>query len=78
MINRLNRQDQPAVIYIHPWEVDKNHPKMDGLSALQKYRQYGSIETLMIKLEKLFQKFDFFAARDYLMTVNRRKIGFER
>lgn len=78
MINHLNREDQPAVIYIHPWEVDKNHPKMEGLSSLQKFRQYGSIDTLMIKLEKLFQKFDFYSARDYLTIATRRQIGFER
>ncbi len=78
MINRLNADKRPAVLYIHPWEIDREHPKLDGLNALQKYRQYGSISTLMIKLEKLFRKFDFYSARDYLGTIKRKKIGFER
>jgi len=78
MINRLNTSGRPAVLYIHPWEVDRDHPKLDGLTALQKYRQYGSIATLMMKLEKLFRKFDFYAARDYLANIKRKKIGFER
>ena len=78
MIKRLNAENRPAVLYIHPWEIDREHPKLDGLNALQKYRQYGSISTLMIKLEKLFRKFDFYSARDYLGTIKRKKIGFER
>lgn len=78
MINRLNTANRPAVLYIHPWEVDRNHPRLDGLNALQKFRQYGSIATLMIKLEKLFRRFDFYSARDYLAAVRRKKIGFER
>jgi polysaccharide deacetylase family protein (PEP-CTERM system associated) len=78
MINRLNAANRPAVLYIHPWEVDRNHPRLDGLNALQKFRQYGSIATLMIKLEKLFRRFDFYSARDYLAAVRRKKIGFER
>lgn len=78
MIKRLNDANRPAVLYIHPWEVDRDHPKLDGLNALQKFRQYGSIETLMMKLEKLFRKFDFCSARDYLAALKRKKIGFER
>jgi len=78
MIKRLNAENCPAVLYIHPWEIDREHPKLDGLNALQKYRQYGSISTLMLKLEKLFRKFDFYSARDYLGTIKRKKIGFER
>jgi len=78
MVRRLNRQNRPAVVYIHPWEIDEYQPRTKGLSAFQRYRQYGSISTLLIKLEKLFHEFDFFAARDYLSTNMRRPIGFER
>jgi polysaccharide deacetylase family protein (PEP-CTERM system associated) len=78
MISKLNRQNIPAVIYIHPWELDKNQPRMENLSAFQKYRQYGSIETLQKKFELILQKFDFCPAGDYITTLKRKPIGFDR
>ncbi len=78
MIRKLNRANRPAMIYIHPWEIDEKHPRVAGLTAFQKYRQYGAISTLMIKLERLLGEFDFSAAKDYIAMLNRRPIGFER
>jgi len=42
MIRTLNRQGQPVVVYIHPWEADPKPPRVDGLSFFQRYRSYGS------------------------------------
>ncbi|UCD16892.1 MAG: DUF3473 domain-containing protein [Candidatus Zixiibacteriota bacterium] len=78
MMRRINSEDRPVVVYIHPWEIDENHPRIQGLSLFQRFRQYGSIPTLVVKLEKLFREFDFFAARDYIVTNMRKPIGFER
>jgi len=78
MIRRQNNKNRPVIIYIHPWEIDENHPRIDGLTQFQKYRQYGSISTLMIKLEKLLQEFDFSPAKDYINQLIRKPIGFER
>ncbi|MFH2035511.1 MAG: XrtA system polysaccharide deacetylase [Candidatus Zixiibacteriota bacterium] len=78
MINKLNQNNQPAVIYIHPWEIDKDQPRMENLSAFQKYRQYGSIDTLQRKLELILKKFDFCSAGDYIEQIKRRPIGFDR
>lgn len=78
MINRINAENRPAVIYIHPWELDKDQPRLDDLSAFQKYRQYGSIETLHKKMELLLQRFEFYPAKDYIAELKRRPIGFNR
>jgi len=77
MIRRINGQGWPAIVYIHPWELDENQPRMKGLSAFQKYRQYGSIPLLKMKLGKLLSEFDFMAAGDYVDLKTKKKIGFE-
>ncbi len=78
IIRKLNRIGRPAVVYVHPWEVDQKLPRMKGLSLLQKYRQYGSINTMMRKLERLLEEFQFCRARDYIERLTRKPIGFGR
>jgi polysaccharide deacetylase family protein (PEP-CTERM system associated) len=78
MIRKLNRAGQPAVIYLHPWEIDENQPRVEKLSPLQKYRQYGSISLLLKKLDILLKRFDFCTAGDYITQLKKRPIGFDR
>jgi len=78
IIRRLNRAGRPALVYVHPWELDPKLPRMKGLTFLQKYRQYGSIHTLLRKLHKLLGEFDFCPARNYVESVIRKPIGFDR
>ncbi|MCP4704479.1 MAG: DUF3473 domain-containing protein [candidate division Zixibacteria bacterium] len=78
MVRKLNNENQPAVVYIHPWELDEKQPRIEGLSMFQKFRQYGSISILRKKIEKLLAEFDFIPATDYVNIVARKKIGFEK
>jgi polysaccharide deacetylase family protein (PEP-CTERM system associated) len=78
MLRKMNQNNQPAVVYIHPWEFDNDQPRLEQLSMFQKFRQYGSISTMKKKLEKLLSEFDFIPAGDYVNIVARKKIGFEK
>ncbi|UCC43295.1 MAG: DUF3473 domain-containing protein [Candidatus Zixiibacteriota bacterium] len=78
MIRKLNSLDRPAIVYIHPWETDPSSPRVKGLSAIQKFRTYGSTSTLMAKLGRLLDEFEFATMADYIKYVTRQKIGFER
>lgn len=78
MINKLNAQHVPVVVYIHPWEIDPEPPFIDGLSASQRFRTYGSTDTFEVKLERLLEDFEFVCASDYLAATATKKIGFER
>lgn len=78
MVRKLNEENQPAVVYMHPWELDEEQPRVEGLSMFQKFRQYGSISILQKKIEKLLSEFDFIPAADYVNIVARKKIGFEQ
>jgi hypothetical protein len=66
------------MIYLHPWEIDPDLPRIDKLSPLQRFRTYGSTALFKYKLERLLDDFDFINAADYISVKTRRKIGFER
>ena len=76
IIRRLNRHGRPAVVYIHPWEIDPEPPPVAGLSAVQRLRTYGSTATLVMKLEKLLRDFRFTTIQHYIQRRRQRKIGF--
>lgn len=76
IINRLNRHGRPAVVYIHPWEIDPEPPPVAGLTAVQRLRTYGSTATLVIKLEKLLRDFRFTTIQHYIQKQRQRQIGF--
>jgi polysaccharide deacetylase family protein (PEP-CTERM system associated) len=78
VIRSMNKDGRSAVIYVHPWELDNNLPRIKGLTLFQKYRQYGSIPTLLRKLDKLLAEFDFCPAQKYIQVLSRKPIGFER
>jgi len=58
-LNRINKKNQPFVFYIHPWEVDPEQPRVDGLSILSKFRHYSNLKICHKRLEKLTRDFDF-------------------
>ncbi len=78
MIRKINSDGHPVILYVHPWEIDTNQPRLNNLSAFQRYRQYGSIATLQRKMKTLLQEFDFCAAKDYIEVLKRKPIGFGR
>ncbi|MCI5043316.1 MAG: DUF3473 domain-containing protein [Aquisalinus sp.] len=49
----ITKDDQPAVFYFHPWEVDPEQPKVSGLSRKSRLRHYLNLERMEGKLERL-------------------------
>lgn len=78
MIRRLNSQGHPVVVYVHPWEFDPDPPGVKGLSAVQRFRTYGSTGTFVYKLERLLDEFEFACMADYIAFTTKKKIGFDR
>ncbi|RKX27578.1 MAG: polysaccharide deacetylase family protein [Candidatus Zixiibacteriota bacterium] len=78
MIRNLNRQGYPVVVYLHPWEIDPNPPRIGGLSMVQRFRTYGSTDTMAHKLERMLDDLDFTAVINHVRHETRHKIGFER
>ncbi len=78
MIRRLNRDSQPAMVYVHPWEFDLSHPEIDGIGMRDRFRQYSSIKSFQRKLERLIDEFNFIPIGAYIDHISRRPIGFGR
>lgn len=58
-IRRLNREEkQSACIYFHPWELDREQPRLTK-SAIARLRTYGGIASMTGKLERLLADFAF-------------------
>ena len=62
-IQRLNVAEKcPAIIYLHPWELDYNQPRLNG-SALSKFRHYLNLTRMEKTLKRLISDFSFVPMR---------------
>ncbi len=57
-IMRLNKKGIPAVIYLHPWELDTGLPRL-GLGWKGMYALYHNLKTTQAKVEQLLAEFSF-------------------
>lgn len=58
-LRRINNQDQqPAVFYLHPWEIDPQQPRMRG-SLLSRFRHYTGLTRTESRLQRLLCDFQF-------------------
>jgi hypothetical protein len=64
-IQQLNRQGQPAIMYLHPWELDTEQ-RYDRVTPRERITHYHGRRGLQSKLERLFTEFDFVPLRDML------------
>ena len=51
--------EAPQVFYLHPWEIDPDQPKIDGLSLLSKFRHYFNLGKCEKRLAKHMNNFSF-------------------
>lgn len=63
-INKL----RPGIFYIHPWELDPNHPYIPGLSKRIQYTHYYNLKSTEKKIERLLNDFDFAPLMDIIVT----------
>jgi polysaccharide deacetylase family protein (PEP-CTERM system associated) len=57
-IRRVNSVErQPAMFYFHPWELDPEQPRIDGLGARTKFRHYVNLQHMAPRLRRLLGDF---------------------
>jgi polysaccharide deacetylase family protein (PEP-CTERM system associated) len=62
-IQRLNEHEkQIAVVYLHPWEIDTDQPRIQA-SLLSRFRHYVNIDSTFAKLSNLITNFEFDSLR---------------
>ncbi len=65
-LRHLNQHQHPGIIYMHPWELDAEQPRIPNLPPLTKIRHYINLHTTATKLRKLLRDFEFAPLRSVL------------
>jgi polysaccharide deacetylase family protein (PEP-CTERM system associated) len=66
-LRRLTREG-PAMVYLHPWEIDAQQPRF-GLGRLATLRGYHNLDETEARLAALIREFAFAPARDVLTDL---------
>ena len=62
-IKRLDKNQHPLIIYIHPREIDLDQPRLN-LPLLRQFKCYVNIKTTMGKMVWICKNFDFITMQD--------------
>ena len=58
-IKEIRKSGAPAMIYLHPWEVDPQQPVIKGVSVRNRVRHRIGLKGTIEKLKKLFRMYEF-------------------
>jgi polysaccharide deacetylase family protein (PEP-CTERM system associated) len=66
-MNQLNvHERRPAIVYIHPWELDPGQPVVGPLGTLKRLRHYRNLDRTEGRLARLFSEYSFTSCREIL------------
>jgi polysaccharide deacetylase family protein (PEP-CTERM system associated) len=75
-LQRVNAAEQQAgVFYFHPWEVDPEQPRPDGLGLKTRFRHYLNLRRMYPRLEQLLQDFRWGRMDDIFLPHTRPEGG---
>lgn len=57
--HHINKDNQSAIFYCHPWEIDPEQPKQDGLSFKTQFRHYLNLNKTESRIRKLLTDFNW-------------------
>ncbi|MFC1634055.1 XrtA system polysaccharide deacetylase [Planctomycetota bacterium] len=58
-IDRLKAANQPLIVYVHPRELDPDHPRLP-LSLLRQFKSYVNLSSTLPKLKWLCESYPFY------------------
>jgi polysaccharide deacetylase family protein (PEP-CTERM system associated) len=74
-IQRLNAGGQPAIFYLHPWEIDPEQPRIPA-GPLSTFRHYRNLSRTEPRLKRLLAEFRFGTVSDVLAkSVRQQPVG---
>ena len=68
LFRRLLQSGRPAVIYVHPWEIDRQHPRI-AMPLLKRIRHYVGISGTEEKMRVLFRSYPFGRMDQFLQSA---------
>jgi polysaccharide deacetylase family protein (PEP-CTERM system associated) len=70
LLRRLEKQGGRLVMYLHPWEIDPEQPRMDG-PLRSRLRHYWNLRKTEERLRQLLQDFRFGPICDTVASLSR-------
>jgi len=70
LLKRVEAKGHPLVIYLHPWELDPDQPRMQG-PLLSRFRQYINLHKTEDRLIHLLRDFRFAPVSEVIPQINR-------
>lgn len=70
LLNRAVAQGSPLIMYLHPWELDPEQPRMDG-SLISRFRHYLNLQKTEGRLRQLLIDFKFSAINEAVEPVRK-------
>ena len=68
-IRQLEAQGQAAVIYLHPWEIDPDQPRLES-GQRSKFRHYTGLSGMQRKLERLLAQRRFLSFAECWQSIS--------
>ena len=65
------RRQQPVMLYVHPWEIDPDQPRLP-VGRLSQWRHRVNLHTTEAKIERLLREFQFDTAAAVLARITKR------
>ena len=72
LIQRMNRSQVPATVYLHPREIDPNQPRIDGLPLVRRLKYYVNLGSTERKLRALVKRVPFTSVSEFLESPESR------
>jgi polysaccharide deacetylase family protein (PEP-CTERM system associated) len=71
-LQKVNEEEQQAgIFYFHPWEIDPDQPRPDGVGIKSRFRHYLNLQKTYGRLEQLLQDFKWGRMDDIFLGENR-------
>ena len=65
-IRRANDEGTAAIVYLHPWEIDPDQPRIEGVGRGTRFRHYVNLEKTGSRVRGLLESFPFGTVADIL------------
>lgn len=67
----INKKEQkPFIFYLHPWEIDPEQPRVNGLSSRSKFRHYVNLDKTEERFRRLLKDFNFSSVKEIMQLNN--------
>lgn len=60
LLRQVNQNDgQPVIFYFHPWEIDVDQPRVEGINAKTRFRHYVNLHRTEARIRRLLRDFSW-------------------